>query len=239
MARVPSAYAPVPGGVGPLTIAMLMSNTIDSANGARDCPDADAEVGLTGGMACGKSFVAAELSKLGCDIIEADEVGHEVLEPGGEAYDAVVAGFGPEILDARPHRPDAPRARVFAIRAARKTERDRASGRAYAGHAAFAEIGARDPHGIVVYVAAILLESGAYREVDNIIVVSCGRAQQMERAMHRPDATEAGVLARLERQMPLEKKKEFADYIIDTSGAKEDTLRQTDMVYRELRRLET
>jgi len=55
--------------------------------------------------------------------------------------------------------------------------------------------------------------------------------------MHRPDATEAGVLARLERQMSLEKKKEFADYIIDTSGAKADALRQTEMVYRELRRL--
>jgi len=199
------------------------------------------KVGLTGGMACGKSFVAAELSKLGCHIIEADEVGHEVLEPGGEAYDAVVAGFGPEILDAH-GRIDRTRlgARVFGdpaqleklnaiVHPAVRTRATRA----------FAEIGARDPHGIVVYVAAILLESGAYREVDKIIVVSCGRAQQMERAMHRPDATEAGVLARLERQMPLEKKKEFADYIIDTSGAKEDTLRQTDMVYRELRRLET
>ena len=101
----------------------------------------------------------------------------------------------------------------------------------------FAEIGARDPHAVIVYVAAILLESGAYREVDKIIVVSCTRAQQMERAMHRPGATEASVLARLERQMPLEKKREFADYIIDTSGGKEDTVRQTEVIYEELRRL--
>jgi dephospho-CoA kinase len=55
--------------------------------------------------------------------------------------------------------------------------------------------------------------------------------------MHRPGATEADVLARLDRQMPLEKKKEFADYIIDTSGEREDTLRQTEVVYRDLRRL--
>jgi dephospho-CoA kinase len=197
------------------------------------------KVGLTGGMACGKSFVAAELAKLGCHVIEADEVGHEVLEPGGEAYDAVLAAFGPEILDAD-GRIDRTRlgARVFGDSAqldklnsiVHPAVRTRAT-------RAFAEIGARDPHGIVVYVAAILLESGAYKEVDKIIVVSCARAQQIERAMHRPDATQAGVLARLERQMPLEKKKEFADYIIDTSGAKEDTLRQTEMVYRELRRL--
>ena len=52
------------------------------------------KVGLTGGMACGKSFVAAALGKLGCHIIEADDVGHEVMEPGGDAYDAVLAAFG-------------------------------------------------------------------------------------------------------------------------------------------------
>lgn len=58
----------------------------------------------------------------------------------------------------------------------------------------------------------------------------------MERAMHRPGASVSSVLARLERQMPVEKKKGFADYIIDTSGTKEDTLRQTEMVYRDLLR---
>ena len=99
------------------------------------------------------------------------------------------------------------------------------------------EIGARDPHAIVVYVAAILIESGAWREMDKMIVVSCERAQQIERAMERPGAVESGVLARLESQMPLEKKRTFADYVVDTSGTKEDTLRQTAMVYEDLRRL--
>jgi dephospho-CoA kinase len=199
------------------------------------------KVGLTGGMACGKSFVAAEFARLGCHVIEADEVGHEVLEPGGEAYDAVVAAFGPEILGENGHIDRAKLAsRVFGdpVQLDKLNAIVHPAVRTRATHA-FAEIGARDPHGIVIYVVAILLEAGADREVDKIIVVSCARAQQMERAMHRPDATEAGVLARLERQMPPEKKKEFADYIIDTSGAKEDTLRQTGMVYRELRRLTT
>lgn len=197
------------------------------------------KVGLTGGMACGKSFVAAEFGRLGCHVIEADDVGHQVLEPGGEACDAVVAAFGAGILDEK-----------------RRIDRAKLAGRVFRDPAQleklnaivhpavrsravreFAEIGARDPHGVVIYVAAILIESGAYKEVDKIIVVSCNRAQQIERAMHRPDATEANVLARLERQMPLEKKKEFADYIIDTSGTKEETLRQTEIVYRDLRRL--
>ncbi len=197
------------------------------------------KVGLTGGMACGKSFVAAELGRLGCHVIEADEVGHAVLEPGGEAYDAVVAAFGRDILD---DNGAIDRARLGERVFRDPDELDRLNDivhpavRRRALHE-FAQIGARDPHAVIVYVAAILIESGAYKEVDKIIVVSCARAQQVERALHRPDATEARVLARLERQMPLEKKKEFADYIIDTSGTKEETLRETAMVYRDLRRL--
>jgi dephospho-CoA kinase len=197
------------------------------------------KVGLTGGMACGKSFVAAALGKLGCHIIEADDVGHEVLNPGGEAYDAVLDEFGDEILDDRGMIDRTRLAeRVFGDPA--KLEKLNAivhpAVRARASRQ-FREIRAREPRAVAVYVVAILIESGAYKEVDKIIVVSCAREQQIERAMHRPDASEADVLARLERQMPLEKKKEFADYIIDTSGAKEDTLRQTEIVYKDLRRL--
>jgi dephospho-CoA kinase len=196
------------------------------------------KVGLTGGMACGKSFVAAALGKLGCHIIEADDVGHEVLNPGGEAYDAVIDEFGDEILD---ERGMIDRARLGGLVFGDPAKLEKLNAivhpavRARASRQ-FREIGVRDPHGVVVYVAAILIESGAYKEVDKMIVVSCGREKQIERAMHRPDASEASVLARLERQMPLEKKKEFADYIIDTSGAKEDTVRQTEIVYKDLLR---
>jgi dephospho-CoA kinase len=196
------------------------------------------KVGLTGGMACGKSFVAAALAKLGGHIIEADDVGHEVLNPGGEAYDAVIDEFGDGILDER-GMIDRARLGELVFGDPAKLEKLNAivhpAVRARASRQ-FREFGTRDPHGVVVYVAAILVESGAYKEVDKMIVVSCPREQQIERAMHRPDALAASVLARLERQMPLEKKKEFADYIIDTSGAKEDTVRQTEIVYKDLLR---
>jgi len=189
------------------------------------------KAGLTGGMACGKSFVAGALGRLGCHVIEADDVGHEVMEPGGEAYDAVLAAFGTvdrpklaELVFAAPEQLEKLNAIVHPAVRARASRQ-------------FQEFSVRDPHGVVVYVAAILIESGAYREVDKIIVVSCAREQQIERAMHRPGASESSVLARLERQMPLEKKREFADYIIDTSGEREDTLRQTEIVYEDLRRL--
>jgi dephospho-CoA kinase len=195
--------------------------------------------GLTGGLACGKSFVADCLAKLGSHIIEADDVGHEVLNPGGEAYDAAIAAFGNSIVNADGFIDRARLAeKVFTNPAelellnaiVHPAVRQRARRQ-------FQEMAAIDPHGIVTYVVAILIESGAYKEVDKIIVVRCAREQQIERAMKRPGAAEAGVLARLERQMPIEQKLAFADYVIDTSGTKEDTLRQTEVVYEALRKL--
>ena len=76
------AFTPVPGGVGPLTIAMLMVNTIQAAE-RHLCM---IRAGLTGGMACGKSFVGRVFEELGCHVVRADELGREVLMPGGEAY---------------------------------------------------------------------------------------------------------------------------------------------------------
>jgi dephospho-CoA kinase len=185
--------------------------------------------GLTGGLACGKSFVAAELARLGGHVVEADALGHAVLQPGGEAYDAVVREFGTADRSQLAARvfgdPDA-MARLNAIvhPAVRGLARRE-----------FERIGGDDPHAIAIYVAAILVETGGYREVDKLIVVSCSREQQIARALQRPNATEADVLARLDRQLPLQKKLEFADYIIDTSGTKEETLNQTKIVFEDLK----
>jgi dephospho-CoA kinase len=196
-------------------------------------------VGLTGGMACGKSFVADGLRKLGCQIIEADEVARDIMQPGGEVCDEVTAAFGTGILDAQGK---IDRARLAEIVFGDPAQLERLNAIVHPAVRKralreFKEIGERDPHAVVVYVAAILIESGAWRETDKIVVVSCNRAQQIERAMHRPGAVESAILARLESQMPLQKKRTFADYVIDTSGTKEDTLRQTEMVYQDLRKL--
>lgn len=197
------------------------------------------KVGLTGGMGCGKSVVAAALGGLGCHVIEADAVGHRVMEPDGEAYAAVVQAFGDGILD---ESGNIVRSRLGERVFCAPAQLERLNSIVHPAVRAralreFADLAARDPRGIVVYVAAILIESGAYREVDKIIVVSCTRVQQIERALQRPGASEASVLARLERQLPLAKKKEFGDYIVDASGSLEETVRQTEVVYRDLRRL--
>jgi dephospho-CoA kinase len=196
------------------------------------------KVGLTGGLACGKSFVGEELAKLGCLLIQADELGHAVLAPGGEAYDQVVQEFGGEILNAAGEIDrKALAAQVFGAP-------DRLARLSSMVHPPvvrredelIADYARRRPDGIAVVEAAILIETGSYRRFDRIILVTCAEEQQVERAMRRQGAVLEDVRARLRRQMPLAEKQKYADFVIDTSGDKENTLRQTREVYDALRR---
>jgi dephospho-CoA kinase len=98
-----------------------------------------------------------------------------------------------------------------------------------------AEFAANNADGIAVVEAAILIETGSYKRYDRLILVTCREEQQVERAIRRPGALESDVRARIARQMPLEEKRKYADFVIDTSGEKEDTLRQTAEVWEELK----
>ncbi len=198
-------------------------------------------VGLTGGLASGKSVVAAEFARLGCHVIEADQLGRDVVEPDAPAYQPVVEAFGPSILDpeGRISRPA-----LAAIVFNDPARLDQLNAIVHpAVHAAVeqrcAEIAARDPQAIVIYAAAILIETGGYREYPKLIVVACSREHQIERALQRPGATEADVRARLSRQLPLKSKLEYADYVIGTDGTLAETLRQTKMVHESLLQLKT
>lgn len=187
--------------------------------------------GLTGGMACGKSFVAAALRDLGAHVIEADDLGHQVIGPGGEARDAVLAAFG-----------DTDRAKLAAAVFGKPEELARLNAIVHPAVRARAqrlthEIAAKDSHAIIVYVAAILIESGGMDGMQKLIVVKCERDRQIARAMERSGATRESVLARLEHQMPMAEKVARADFVIDTDGTKEETLRQTKMVFEDLRKL--
>jgi len=200
-------------------------------------------IGLTGGLASGKSFVGRTLvdlgADLGCLLIQADELGREVQEPGGEAYDDIVREFGREILnvDGSLNR------RRLAVVAFHDPERlntlnalvhphvrDRR-------HRIEEEFARAHPHGIAVTEAAILIETGSYREYDRLIVAVCPPGLQVERAMARDHLTREEVLDRMRQQMPLDQKIKFADYVIDTSGPKEETLAQVRSVYESLRSL--
>jgi dephospho-CoA kinase len=197
-------------------------------------------VGLTGGLACGKSFVGEALADLGCHVLQADRLGHEVLLPGGEAYAPVVREFGSGVLgEAGEIDRRALAAQVFG-----KPERLALLNRLVHPPVVrreeewMARVAAQDPYGIAVVEAAILIETGSYQRFDKLIVVTCDAEQQMLRSMKRNGAAREEVLARLNRQMPLAEKRKFADFVIDTSGTKEETVRQTRAVYESLRRME-
>jgi len=197
-------------------------------------------IGLTGGLASGKSFVGRALKELGCFLIEADDLGHRVMGKGAESYDAILTQFGPQILneageiDRRKLGAEVfGNPEILAKLNAIVHPAVRARGRQL--EESFKE---RDPDGICVYEAAILIETGSFRDFDRLIVASCTEEQQMERAVLRDHFTREEVFNRLHRQMPLKEKVKYADYVIDTSGTKEHTLDQTRTVYASLRRLQ-
>ena len=94
-----------------------------------------------------------------------------------------------------------------------------------------------DPAGVGAVEDAILIETGSYRRFDKLIVVACTIEQQVERAVHRDGCTPDEARARLSRQLSVEEKLRYADYVIDTSGAKQRTIEQTKAVYESLRSL--
>lgn len=195
------------------------------------------KVGLTGGLASGKSFVGQALADLGCHLIQADQLGHQILARGGEAFDPVVAEFGAGIL--------APDGFIDRQRLAAEvfTRPERLAALTRLVHPPIirreneltAEIAAREPGAIVVVEAAVMLEAGSHTRYDKLILAVCSQAQQVERAMLRDRISREKALARIGRQMPLEEKLKFADYVIDTSGGKAETLRQVREVYHLLR----
>jgi dephospho-CoA kinase len=199
------------------------------------------KVGLTGGLACGKTFVGEALAGFGCLLIQADVLGHEALDPGTSVYSMVVEEFGKDLVmeDGRISRPMLA-ARVF--NSPEKLAHLNALVHPYVlrrEDEMIASFAAREPRGIAVVEAAILIETGSYKRFDKIILVTCPEDQQVERALRRPNAQQVDVQARLSRQMPLAEKLKFADFVIDTSGEKGDTLRQTSAVYQALRRIES
>jgi dephospho-CoA kinase len=194
-------------------------------------------VGLTGGLASGKSFVGTVLGDLGCHVIHADELGHQVLLKGGSVYDSVVREFGETILneDKSINRrklaaivfADAGRLKVlnsFVHPVVIRMEEDLIN-----------EAASVDADAIAVVEAAILIETGSYKRFHTIILAVCSEEEQIRRAMHRDRITEEEARVRLSRQMSLAEKRKYATFIIDTSGAKEDTVAQTQAVYEQLR----
>jgi dephospho-CoA kinase len=182
-------------------------------------------VGLTGGIGCGKSTVAAMMAELGCHVLNADKMVHALFAPGEPAYNDVVDKFGKHIL--APDR-SVDRARLAAVVFA---DGDKlAALNAIVHPRVLREIDLEldrlsrsDPHGIAVVEAALLIESGYHRSLDRIILVTCTRAQQLERltnpAFGRNMSCEQAE-QRIAAQMPAaEKRKQAAGKLDEIDGS--------------------
>ena len=195
------------------------------------------KVGLTGGLASGKSFIGAELERLGAHVLEADKLGHAILMPDGEAYADVVKLFGNEILSTD-NTIDRKRLGAIVFADPEKLKQLNALVHPHVfkrQNQFFAEIEARDPDAVAVVEAAIMVESGSYKNYDRLILAACPRDVQIARFVERERSTVEEAESRLDRQMPLEEKRKYADFVIDTAGSRSKTLAQVEDVYRKLR----
>ena len=194
-------------------------------------------VGLTGGVATGKSTVSAMFGALGCLIIDADRLAREVVEPGQPAYAQIVSAFGRGVL-----RPDGGIDRkalgtvVFADPAARErlesfthpAIRDRIRAR-------LAELGAAGFEGVVILDAPVMVESGDSQDVDRLVVVTADEPAQVARQQARDGLEPEDARRRIRSQMPLDEKARLAHYLIDNSGELGATEARVREVHRALR----
>jgi dephospho-CoA kinase len=193
-------------------------------------------VGLTGGIASGKTTVAGFMAEMGAFVVDADRIAHEVIAPGGSAYHEVVHRFGDDIL-----APDGIIDRAELGRRVFSDASERESLEAIVHPKVLAEVDRRldryraSGHSpIAVVDAALLVESGAYRRFDRLVVVRCSRDAQVQRLRARSGMNAAEALARIESQWSLEQKLAVADYIIDTDATLRETRHGTEQVYSRL-----
>jgi dephospho-CoA kinase len=193
-------------------------------------------VGLTGGLASGKSTVSRQLAELGCHVIDADMLARAVVAPGEPALQTIVQAFGRAVL-----RPDGTldRARLGALVFADAEKRKRLEAITHPAiqarrQAALAELAAEGYDGLVVQDAALLIEVGGAAHVDRLVVVYADRAVQRERLMRRDRLDAAEAERRLATQMPLAAKVRLAHYVIDNSDSPEETAAQVRAVHAAL-----
>jgi dephospho-CoA kinase len=204
------------------------------------------KVGLTGGIASGKSVVADMFATLGAHLIRADQIAHELMQPGQPVYEEVVRHFGRGILN-----PDGtvnrPRLAEAAFGNPEKDAPSRIEELNRIVHPAviarqdewMVEVGRRDAQAVAMVEAALILEAGATRRFDRLIVVTCSEAQRMPRFAERSsldlETARREVQRRMAAQLPDAQKIKSAHYVVDNSGSLDETQRQVRDIYARLR----
>ncbi len=196
-------------------------------------------VGVTGGVASGKTTVSRMFEEEGAYLIEADQIARELVQPHSPAWRQITRVFGKEIL-----------------------EKDGTIDRKRLGNQAFSDsgqrrllneilhprikkemgkraskIGRKDPHAIVVFDVPLLVETGFHREVDRVVVITSKETQQIERLKKRAGMSEEETRRIISSQMDLEEKVKAADFVIRNEGSIEEIRRRVREVFQELRRI--
>lgn len=205
-------------------------------------------VGLTGGIAAGKSVAGEMLVALGAHLVQADRIAHSLMQPGEAVYNEVVRHFGREILN-----PDGSinRAKLaeIAFGPASDAEGKRASRIEELNRIVhpvvirgqdewMQEMGRQDPHAVAIVEAALILEAGAAKRFDRLIVVTCSAEQRVARFADRQksdlESARKEVARRMAAQLPDEEKIKAADYVIDNSGPLDQTREQVRGMWQHL-----
>jgi dephospho-CoA kinase len=196
-------------------------------------PRTSLKIGLTGGIASGKSTVAGYFAALGACVVDADKIAHGIIEPGGAAFDPVVERFGPEILDTAGSidrarlgeivfgDPDGLAALNAIVHPEVRAESNRR----------IAECAARPETQLIIYDAALLVETGVHRDFDKLVVTYCSNEAQRSRVMRRDGLSEARAEARIAAQLPVEDKVDLADYVVDTEESRDRVQERVAEIY--------
>jgi dephospho-CoA kinase len=204
-----------------------------SSNSDRDRPVIS--IGLTGGIACGKSNALGHFRRLGTHVIDADVVARQVVAPGQPAHRDIVLEFGREILL---DTGEIDRKRlgdlIFSNPQARLALNRIVHPRVLEEEARQISLLRFERSRLVVVDAALMIEVGSYRRYREVVVVFCHPEIQMRRLMRRDNVTEEQALARIRSQMSIYRKLTYADYVIDASGELANTREQIEHIHRSL-----
>ncbi|MDT4968908.1 MAG: dephospho-CoA kinase [Acidobacteriota bacterium] len=193
-------------------------------------------VGLTGSIGVGKSVVSSVFAALGCFVLDADQTSREVVAVGSRGLAEVVEAFGNDILQLDGALD---RGRMRDIIFTDENKRQLLNSILHpfiiaAQDELLRDWEAKEPDGIAIVDAALMIESGGYRRFDKLVVVHCSPEIQIERLMARNRISREEAERRVNAQMPQDEKVRFADFLIDTSFSLEDTKRRTLAVYHKL-----
>lgn len=198
-------------------------------------------VGITGGIACGKTTVSERLAEKGAIPINADEIGHQLLKADSPVIDELVSAFGREILE---ESGNVSRKKLGAIVFNDKSARERLNAILHPliiqrSRSRARQLVLEDPSCVVLLDAPLLIEAGAYDSVDLIVVVTASSEIQLQRILERSHAqnrplTENEAQARIDSQMPVSEKVKYADVVIENDGTLKELYEKVDQLWDKL-----